>query len=89
MAKNKVKTPREPKAPPLIPLGTELRLIDAHQSLINERTATIEKEFQATGRQDNNSELLRLAEQQRKVCEMIKDIIKKTADAGNTAHVPL
>jgi hypothetical protein len=89
MAKNKVKTPREPKAPPLIPLGTELRLLDAHQSLINERTSTIEKEFQATGRQENNAELLRLTEQQRKVCEMIKDIIKKTADAGNTAHVPL
>ncbi|MEI6210382.1 MAG: hypothetical protein WCR06_02025 [bacterium] len=89
MAKNRVKTPREPKAPPLIPLGTELRLLDAHQSLINERTATLAKEFQATGRQDNHAELLRLAEQQRKVCEMIKDIIKKTADAGNTAHVPL
>jgi hypothetical protein len=78
---NIIKKPRFREHAPLIPIGTELRLLDAQQVRINERTAAIEKEFQATGRKDHQAELLRLAEQQRKVCDMIKDSINKIDEA--------
>ena len=86
--KNIIKKPRFREHAALIPIGTELRLLDAQQAWINERTAAIEKEFKATGRQDHQAELLRLAEQQRKMCEMIKGSINKIDEAMKVGTLP-
>jgi hypothetical protein len=67
--------------PPLIPLTTELRLLKSQQDCINQRTAAIQNEFQATGRLEQKADLPQLSERQRRIQEMTTDVIKKLRDA--------
>jgi len=80
--KGAVQTPITPSwPPPLIPLTTELRLLKWQQDCINQRTAAIQNEFQATGRLEQKADLPQLSERQRRIQEMTTDVIKKLRDA--------
>jgi hypothetical protein len=73
---NYVKAPRQGKPPPLIPAGTEMRLVKAQQEWINQRTAAIRRASAAGLRPEQAEELRRLAVRQARVLEMTKDIIR-------------
>lgn len=75
------KQARAGKAPPLIPLGTELRLLKAHQARINERTIALQAGAAAVP-QEKKAELQRLSGQQRRLHEMAKDVIRGLLEHG-------
>jgi hypothetical protein len=77
---NYVKPPRQGKAGPLIPLGTELRILKTQQEWINERTAAIVREGAGGRSPEQAEELRRLVRRQAKVHEMTKDVIRNLAE---------
>ena len=76
-----IKQSRAGKAAALIPLGTELRLLKAHQARINERTIALQAGAAAVP-QEKESELQRLSGQQRRLHEMAKDVIRGLLEHG-------
>jgi hypothetical protein len=86
---NWIKPPREPKAPPLIPVATELRLLLDQQVLINERTAAIQDAARTERLPEHDAELQRLAELQRRIRELIRGIMKTLQEGSGSDLSPL